>query len=584
MTRWVSLKVGWTLQDVQAGLNVCIAFLCAGGIFVLVRYCWLLAARRVAKSQDVPAFSLLSLNTIGETIDVIWLLRHDLFAPRYHGLLVQVVCVMLLTVATLMSGFIARFSTRYGSTVKELDVNGTIARRNTQSIPYAEVETNLTLFNLQRARFPQTQLLEYIPDHSKYWEYDQAQWNGSWSMDCQYERSTPIPNPVATDDCSNGLWSQIPWINDNWSGWESNQSFYTYDSTGWRNNNTMYRDWLVFVHGEQYTDWNEDFYLGMTVQTVAIHLQGLNATTPEGCNFGPGDITSASYTSMSCKLTRSLGNRSYDDLINWGAYPDVFDVDMQAGAYVQHYANRFRKESSREDKITIIEGEELAMFFQAYLITKDSSTAPFVHRNISVHVQVAQISLPCLIACSAAAGIVLSGLLNYWIFLFRHWSRLHKTPQSKLDWMLHTLRKENDEHSTSQPDIRKRLSSAMASGATAGEAVPLTKLNADQKDDGKSVRSTTSSVFSSRPTSELQHAEDGFETPILDANFSGRTPTSTWFPQQYERVTPHARQDSWGFGVGNRDYNPVQQQSPYMWQGMNVGTNHVDTAYDAGRR
>lgn len=135
MTRWVSLKAGWKLQDVQAGLNVCIAFLCAGGIFVLVRYCWLLAARRVARQRDVPAYSLLSLNTIGETIDVIWLLRHDLFARRYHGLLVQVVCVIFLTGATLMSGFIARFSTRYGTTVRQIDVNGTIAQRNTQSIP-----------------------------------------------------------------------------------------------------------------------------------------------------------------------------------------------------------------------------------------------------------------------------------------------------------------------------------------------------------------------------------------------------------------------------------------------------------------
>jgi len=426
-------------------------------------------------------------------------------------------------------------------------------------------------------------LLEYIPDQSKHWEYNQAQWNGSWVMDCQYNESTPIPSPVAYDNCSNGLYTQIPWFIDNWYGWDNNQSYYTYDSTGWRNNVSMYRDWLIFTHGVQYNDWTDLFYTDLTVQTVATHLQGINATTPDGCNFGPGPITSASYTSMTCKLKRNL-NLSDDDLTEWGPYPDIFDVEMQAGAYVQHYANRFRKESSREADITIIQGNELAMFYQAYLITKDSSTAPFVHRTISVHVQVAQISLPCLIACAVAAGVVLFGLFNYWAFLFRHWSRLDKTPQSKLDWMLHTLRKEHDDTSTSKPDIRKRLSSAMASGVATGEAVPLTNVNVDQKDDRRSVRSTTSSAFSSMPTPELPPGDDGFESSVLGSNFSGRTPTSTWFPQQYERVSPHVRQESWGYDRRNKEYNSPPQQSPYGWQGMNAGTAHVDTAYDPGRR
>ncbi|KAK5955696.1 hypothetical protein OHC33_003337 [Knufia fluminis] len=583
MTRWISLKVGWKLQDVQAGLNVCIAFLCAGGIFVLVRYCWLLAARRVTQKREVAAYRLLSLNTIGESIDVIWLLRHELFTRRYHGLLLQVVCVMLLTVATLMSGFIARFSTRYGTVVRDVEVNGTIARRNYGNLPFAEVETNLTMFNLQRAQFPQTQIPEYIPDQSEYWEYSQAQWNSSWAMDCQYNRSTPIPDPVASDDCSNFLWTQTPFVMDNWSGWDFDKDDTYYHSTWWSNDQVL-ADWLVFFHGVQYNDGTDDFWTDLTVQTVAYYFQGSNATVPDECDIGPGDIAAASYTSMTCRLRRSLGNRPTEDLAEWGAYPDAVDAKIQASAYLQHYANRFRRESSRKVNITIIEGEELAMFYQAYVITKDTSNAPSAHRTISVHVDVAQISLPCLIACTVAAGIVLFGLFNYWIFLFRNWSRLEKTPQSKLDWMLHTLRKESDDRPTSRPDIRKRLSSTMASGAMTSEAVPLTKVATDQKGDRISIQSTPSSTFSSMPTPELPYGDDGFETPILGANFSpGRAPTNTWFPQQYERVSPYARQNSWNAGSRNGDYNPVQQQSPYNWQSMGVGTHHIDTAYDRGK-
>jgi len=350
---WVSLNADWTLQDVQAGLNVVIAFLATGGVFVLVRYCWLIAARRVAHAKDVHAYQLLSLNTIGETIDVMWLLRYELFARRYRGLLVQVVCVVLLTVAALTSGFIARFSTRYGMIVKEIEVNGTIALRSTVALQYAEVETNVTLFNLQRAQFPQTQLLEYLPDPSKHWKYNQTQWNSSWAMDCQYNRSTPIPHPVATADCSDGLWTQLPWLLDNWSGWFNNHSNFQAVWLSWRAND-VYLDWLAFVHGMQYdTERGGISKTNMKVQTVAVHMQGLNATQSQGCDGpGAGKIAAASYTSMTCKLTRRSRDPPNDDLDKWGAAPDFFDVMAQADAYRQHYGNRFRRESSTVVRLT----------------------------------------------------------------------------------------------------------------------------------------------------------------------------------------------------------------------------------------
>jgi len=180
---------------------------------------------------------------------------------------------------------------------------------------------------------------------------------------------------------------------------------------------------------------------------------------------------------------------------------------------------------------------------------------------------VPQISLPCLAGCSAAATIILLGLLNYWIFIFRHWSRLQKTPQSKLDWMLHTLRRDNEEHRKSRPVIRKVLSAAMASGTSVGEEVPLTRGTPDQN-DRKSIGSTVSNTFSSMRTSELEHGDDGLETPTLGTSFSGRSPpTATWFPQRYDRASLHAHSESWGMGGPNRDYNPVQQQSPHMHKG-----------------
>lgn len=249
MVYWVSFPQSWKLQDVQAGLNVIIAFLCAGCIFVLVRYCWQLAARRVAAKKDVPAYTLLSLNTIGEAVDIIWLLRKDLFATRYHGLLIQCLFVILLTCATLSSGFIARFSTRYGTIIRDRPTNGTIAQRSTGSLLYADVDYNATLASIQRAKFPMDQLLEYLPDPQTNWNYITEQWNNSWSMDCTFTPVTEIANVRATGNCTNKMWSEIPQSKQLWTqmpGFSGNWS-YGYDRTGWRSNRTAYRDILMFM-------------------------------------------------------------------------------------------------------------------------------------------------------------------------------------------------------------------------------------------------------------------------------------------------------------------------------------------------
>ena len=249
-----------------------------------------------------------------------------------------------------------------------------------------------------------------------------------------------------------------------------------------------------------------------------------------------------------------------------GPYPEGTDMDWLSKAYLQHYGNRFRKESMRERDVTPVNGTELAMFYQAYMATKDTTMNFPVKRLIDTTIRVPQVSLICLIVLGAALAIVLFGLTNYWIFVIRNWHKLHATPQSKLDWMLKTLRQEDGVPPSENAD-RKRLSSALAV-ETKGEAVPLTRLD----DSRMSIKSGVSAVSHSTP------AQDSLDTPILSSNFS--TPAmnnSTWFPQQYQRVPAQ----NWNSPVPNFDYNTTpQQQIQYGWQ----GNEHMDTAYDPHRR
>lgn len=578
MAKWVSLQDDWSVQNVQAGLNVVIAFLCAGAIFVLVRYCWLLAARRIAHKKDVPAYTLLSLNTIGETVDVIWLLRHDLFSKRYRGLLIQCIFVMMLTVATLMSGFIARWSTRWGTVVKERQTNGTLAERSTGSILYAEVDNNQTMAALQFAKFPPNQLLEYLPNPEVQWNYVPEQWNSSWKMDCTFNRSTEIPNPRATGNCST-LGTEFPPLYNNYWDWDAteeiaNTTSWGWTNTGWRNTRTEWRDTIIFTHGIRYADWHEDLslYASLEMRTVAIYMENApwNSSLPSTCTFAEGPIDRAFYTSCNCMLTRDIAGRTTEDLY-YGAYPDWSDVNAELSAHLDHYGNRFRKESSREQKVTVIEGEELAMFYQAYQITKDTIVSPFVFRPVDNYVRTPQVSMICLVLCAIALAVLVFGFCSYWIFLWRHWHKLYETPQSKLDWMLHNIRRADDNKTLD----RHRLSVAMASGADKTEAFPLNRMD---KEDHRSIKSTVSSHAGVSP--ELHQGDDGFDTSVLSSNFSGRAPVSTWFPQQYERVSGHGRQQSFGQGYANEQFSPPQQQSPYAWQPAQYG----DTAYDPGRR
>ena len=586
-TRWITLPPEWKLQDVQAGLNVIIAFLCAAAVFVLVRHFWVVAARRVTRRKDVPAYQLLSLNTVGETIDVVWLLRRDLFSSRYRGLLVQCIFVLTLTLCTIGSGYIARFSTRSTITKVEREVNGSLARRNTGSLIYDVLEINSVVEDMKKTGFPQDQLAEFWPNPASGWAFNNEQWNNSWSMQCKYNTTTEVPNTRTTGNCTYGLYTEWPWIGDNWWDWSKdthlNYSDYTYDWISWRREPGIRADTLLFVHGVETPDSDSDDKLNtdFRMRTVCIHLK--NATEPKNasstCAFDEGPIEAAAYTSATCTLHRELGNRSTDDLDMWGAYPDAFNIIDMASVYSQLYSSKLRRQSTNYLPVEPIDAQELAMVYQAYLVVKDTGGSlyhnvtgpnfPQVWRTLDVRVKAAQVSFTCIVVCSILALIVLCGLVNYWFFLLVHWNRLDQTPQSKLDWMLQTLRQE-DESANSK--VRHRLSTTMASGVPRGEAVPLTNLD-QSVNDGRSYKSMATSISSMH---DIQSTPDPFDTPILGSDYSGQTlaSRSMWSPPMPQPISPTKFRSMRSPPI--RHYQQLDSRSSY-------GGIQEDMSYDSGR-
>ena len=562
-------------------LTVIIAFLCAASVFVLVRHFWVIAARQVTKRMDVPAYALLSLNTVGETIDVVWLLRHEILSSRYRSLLIQCIFVVVLTVCTMLSGFIARASTRSVTAIVERDVEGSLATRDTESILYDSLDITAVYKGLVEAKFPQTKLIEFWPSPYSGWIYNDEQWNSSWTMDCKYNDTTLIPDTsIVTDNCTNGVWQQWPWIYDNWWDWgikESSYSYYNSDGINFSQDENYFRDVLLFVHGyEIYTTELRDglnLTTSLTMRTVAIHLHNVprNGNDSAECTWVQGPIESAEYSSTTCDLKRNLGTRTGTDLDTWGAAPELADLDHQVSAYTQFYAGRLRRESFAGLPITNIPGHELAQIFQAYQATKDTGgtlyynitdpSRPKMQRTLDVSVHAAQVSLVCLVVCGVLAFVVLLGLLNYWLFVLLHFRHLHATPQSKLDWMLQTLKKEGAP--TDNKRMRHHLRDSISSPDLHAEIVPLTKLD-------KAAKSMDTATVTTREV-EADEIASGTPRQTNLVNY-------VWSPISPPQYQVAGTQPWPGLSIMNRnDYSRVPSASPYAYSGW-------DAAYDSGRR
>lgn len=525
----------------QACLNVLITFLCTGATFVVVRSCWLTAAYRLTRYQSVPSYSLLSLNTIGETIDVLWLLRCELFTRRYRILLIQCIFVALLTVATLFSGLIARFSTQDGEMFKATVLNGNIAKRSTPRILYEDANVNATLQSLKDAEVPPTTLLEFLPSQGTKWHYRAEQWNSSWSMQCMFNTSVEIVNPMTLDNCSEGVKSQFPQLADTYRDWTENSKWDFYQK-GWSISLSRWQDVMLLSHGIHWKEYDSafDLHTALEMRTAIIYLHGVprnDSLSGTGCDYGIGRIDRASYSSCSCELTRQIDGHSKNELF-WGAYPDATDVKTVAKTYFGFYGdNRFMVETAHNRTVSEVAGEELVLFYQAYQITKDVTNSAVVFRDIDTFVRVPQISLTCVILCCIVLLIDVSGVACYWFFIFRHGSNSYETPQSKLDWMLQSL-KTNDKRYT-RYQLKQKLGQSVTSRNKHNDVTSsVVSLVAFRSDNGESRRKKpkVEVVISSTESSGHKHRGSNNSTRILNFTRLERVGSTIWPLPKYERI------------------------------------------------
>jgi hypothetical protein len=466
---WISLPASWKLEDVQAALNVIIAALSALGIFAFVRTCWLFGAKKITQNNVVPLPSLLSLNTLGDALDIILLLRRRLIAVRNLAIVGQCLVVACLSSTAILSGVISRYSTARGHAVTQEEVPGLMASRQHNGMSYANVEWNLTHSRLDKAGFPRDRLLDFLPSNAVEWVYREDEWNSSWSFDCHLTPQTSIDLYV-TDNCT-GWPYEIPDLNqvisyEEWTaavnGEPPRDGGWWTSSGGFYNSRTTIKDELLFIYalkGGDYTDAGDTFRsMNISIASVHMHNLGRSQNSTDDCIFSKGPVESSYYTKIDCRLQQ---HEPVEDVWNV-AFPDVYYPGNVPEALTEYYQARFTQQSTSDSHITVITPEELVRFYQAYTIVKDAQYPQPVTRTMSVDRPVVLISTAFLALAVLVAFLILLGMLNYGIFSLRYHTLKATIPQSKLDWMLQSVEAEDrpltDAHGRTRKSVTVDLS------------------------------------------------------------------------------------------------------------------------------
>ena len=344
-------------------------------------------------------------------------------------------------------------------------VNGALASNSYNSMVEADVEWNQTISSLDKAGFPRDQLLDFMPDSSQDWVYVANQWNNSWRASCDYTPPTSI-DLYATGNYSEGdSWlTEVPALRQT----IPEKFFTTFGAVGANlgqitvpknhSNWDIMMFWFVTAEPE-FSSEKKDH---MSLLMVAVHIQDAPSGPNGTLTFGTGPLGPSSYTRAICELHKSepAVGKFYT------AYPNINipSQDTTAQALESHYHDRFARQTQNGASVYHPTGADMFRFYQAYLVSKDTFAYYPVKRLISTRVPNVELSAIFLMVVVLDGLLIALGLLWHSFFLLRHRSNLIHMPESKLDWLLQSLKEADRVNNASDGyEARRRSSSTVTS-------------------------------------------------------------------------------------------------------------------------
>jgi hypothetical protein len=443
---WIMLSTHWQLDNFRAVLSVVIIVLSMIAIFTYSRYCWAINTAKIAKKRTAALITLLTLTSSSEVLEVVKFLKFQILKPRHVRIAIQCLMVLFFSLASILSGPIARFATREGSTVLPVNLNGLQATNKTGCMAVsAMVLWNTTEASLNRAGFPTDQLLDFLPDSNQHWQYKPDEWNSTYALSCENTQLTPLYDLYVAKNYSDNatIFDQIPGLrNVIPTQIQDSNFFWAYSSLRnefwYFHSMREFQDQEVFIVYSLWPDYYESVMKSMSISIAAVHLHQV-PTDPTDDNWRIGPIQRSSFTRAYCNISQVRANDgTYAALPNQNEEQTYCFAKALSEYYSYNWGLGLWGENPR-----IPNPDELIRFYQTYTINKDTAFPEAITRLISVQLSTVELSTPFLAVLGLLAVFIILGLAKYFYSSLLHAKARRiasSIPHSKLDWTLQAIR------------------------------------------------------------------------------------------------------------------------------------------------
>jgi hypothetical protein len=450
---WVTVTSRWDIGNVRAVLAFLINLFCAIGVWLIAYTTWKLAATDVARGkEETKLLSLLSLNGLGDIIDALPLLHSDLGVSVLVRIILQSAIIGLISVTAILSGPIARYSTRQGFEVSEEAVSGWMATSDHEAMGGALVQWNNTIERLNTAGFPLDQLLDFLPDIRVDWKHDEAQWKSSWAASCQWTDKTPIELNVTLNYTEGrGIFTQIPALRTVFPVKVFGSTYSRKVSYGGAYKGTRWKDILMFfvtqpdpqlVYANLSETGRQLNYLPLDITLSVFHLRNVTLERDQDNSvvIGTGPVEAASYTMAACDLSR-VPERTPERLseaaerhVAWPWHPNLLSLPQ---AFLDFYRAPALEQSFTAENVRVPSAQELFRFYQAFIASKDTQYHQTATRPINVSIPTVEVAVPFLAVCLVYGSLLIAAL--FWVCAKRLPAGI-SIPRTKVEWMMQGIR------------------------------------------------------------------------------------------------------------------------------------------------
>lgn len=485
---WIILSTKWELSSVQASLNVIISVLSTIGLWSFTRYWWRRGSVRVIRDKtSVPLSNLLTISGIGDGWDVMMVLQRQIFAKENWHLLIQLIVVGGVTLACALAGPIAKVSLKNGFTILPRTLQVQLATKGGGWFGNqldANVLWNTTSQSLTDAKFPDNQLLEFLPPSTTPpWVYVASEWQPAWNVACNYTEDVALQNVSGNGSasCMDPV-NAFPAFQQTYDPkWLTEPQYrVTANFLAWYNwsQAVQFSDALFFVlaqsnpeYQDQMYNNNDTLYISLSVlhaRNFRVLVNDGNAVAGEDTWMPIGPVGEASYSRAECAISKTAKVAPPDEV----PWPWTNDTASIVYSYRTYHHTAFSALASKHLPAVPPTARDLFKFYQVYMAaitTRQSEPSP-----MSISMEVETVDLSVLFLAALVVLTVLTGYsgLRYGMFLQHYSGKIKElyVPDSRIEWMIHAAKTSEDVDLERDGDRDQRKERDYLKSATFGHA------------------------------------------------------------------------------------------------------------------